>query len=94
MSTKISIKQSFNLLRNSIDLLFKNPQILYPFGVLAFIQLLLMEVLFFSTRFPLVKVFGPIIERLRGAVFLRYPFNFDLISSVFQDFQPIIFIVI
>lgn len=92
MSTKISIKQSFSLLGGSIGLLFKNPQILYPFGILAFIQMLLMEILFFAPRFPLSTVFTPVIQRLKGAMYLHYPFNFDLINHWFQSFQIFIFL--
>lgn len=94
MSTKISVKHSLNLLGNSIALPFKSPQILYPFGILAFIQVFLMEIIFFATRMPLVKIFGPIIERLRGPIFLHYPFNFDLLANIFQAFQPFVFIFI
>jgi len=92
MSTKISIKQAFPILGSSISSLFKNPQILYPFGILAFIQLFIMEVLFFANRWPLVKIFGPIISRIKGAVYLHYPYNYELIHHWFQSSQIIIFL--
>ena len=94
MFTKISIKQSFSLLGSSISSLFKNPYILYPFAILGFVQLLFLEILFFAPRFPLSLVFHPIIRRLKGDVYLHYPFNFDLVSHWFQSAQIFIFLFI
>ena len=94
MFTKISIKQSFSLLGSSISSLFKNPYILYPFAILVFVQLLFLEILFFAPRFPLSLVFHPIIRRLKGDVYLHYPFNFDLVSHWFQSAQIFIFLFI
>ena len=92
MATKLSVKQAFPILGGSITLLFKNPQILYPFGILAFVQLSFMEVLFFSNRWPLVKIFGPIISRLKGNIYLHYPYNYELIHHWFQSAQVFIFL--
>jgi len=92
MIKKIPLKQSFSLLRTSVVSLFKNPQILYPFALLAFCQLLLMQVLFFAPRFPLSVFFGPIIMRLKGPQYMHYPLNFDLMNHWFQSAQAFIFI--
>ena len=94
MSTKLTVRQSFPLLGGAVTTLFKNPQILYPFFILAFIKLFLIEVLFFANRFPLVKVFGRIITRLKGAQYLHYPFNFDLINHWFQSSQAFIYLLL
>ncbi|MEW5895761.1 MAG: hypothetical protein AB1650_08425 [Candidatus Omnitrophota bacterium] len=94
MSQKVSAKQTFSLILNSIFTLFKNPQILYPFGILAFIQLLIMEVLFFAPRNPLSFIFKPIITRLKGEAYLHYPLNFDLMNHWFQSLQVVIFLFI
>lgn len=92
MSKKISVRQAFPLLGSSLSCLFTNPKIFYPFAILAFLQLLLMLILFFSIRFPLSMFFGPIIARLRGAVYLHYPMNFDLMNHWFQSAQAVIFL--
>lgn len=92
MSKKVSVRQSFSLLGASISCLFKNPKILYPFAVLAFIQLLLMQILFFAPRFPLSMFFGPIIMRIKGAAYMQYPMSFDLMNHWFQSAQIFIFL--
>ena len=94
MTTKFSFKQSFPLLGGALSTLFKNPQIFYPFCILAFVQLFIMEILFFSNRFPLVLFFKPIITRLKGAQYLHYPFNYELINYWFQSAQIFIFLFV
>lgn len=94
MSTKLPVKQSLPLLGNSISSLFQHPKILYPFAVIAFIQLLFMEILFFAPRFPLSVLFKEMILRLGGKLYLHYPFNFDLVNHWFQSGQAWIFLFI
>ena len=94
MNKTVNARQFFPLLFNSISTLLKHPQILYPFGILAFIQLMLMQILFFAPRYPLVLVFGPIISRLKGEAYLHYPLNFDLMNHWFQSFQVVVFLFI
>ncbi len=92
MSVKIPVKQSFSLLASSLSCLFKNPKIFYPFAILAFLQLFLMEILFFAPRFPLSLFFGPIIARIKGAIYMQYPFNFELMNHWFQSAQIFIYL--
>lgn len=94
MSKKVSVRQSFSLLGASMSCLFKNPKILYPFAILAFVQLLLMQILFFAPRFPLAMFFGPIIMRIKGAAYMQYPLNFDLMNHWFQSAQIFIFLFV
>lgn len=92
MSTKLSFKQSFSILGGAISTLFNNPLLFFPFTILAFIQLLFMEILFFASRPPLLNIFRPIIVRLKGELYLHYPFNLDLMNHWFQSVQVIIFL--
>jgi len=47
------------LLKGSVDTFVNNPIILLPFLTIAFIQLLILEILYFSPRFPLSVFFNP-----------------------------------
>ena len=66
MTKKTSATNVIALLRASVNTIITNPVIVYPFCIIAFIQLLVLEVLYFSPRFPLSVFFGPIIARLHG----------------------------
>jgi len=91
MSAKITVRQAFPILGEAIATLFRNPQLLYPFCILGFVQLLLMEVLFFANRFPLSVICAPIITRLKGPQYLHYPFNYELVNHWFQSSQMFIY---
>lgn len=82
------------LLRASVNSCFDNPIILLPFFTTAFIQLLVLEIIYFSPRFPLSVFFGPLIKRLAGEAFMHYPYNFAIIPRVFQAIQIPIYIFI
>ncbi|MBF0478085.1 MAG: hypothetical protein HQL26_01245 [Candidatus Omnitrophica bacterium] len=84
----------FSLLGESVTALLNNPSVATPFLTIIFIELLLVEILYFSTRFPLVHFFGPIIQKLWGAVYLHYPNNLLILSSILPYAQIAIFIVI
>lgn len=96
MSTNASGKQPLSLLRSALNTLIEKPIVLFPFSILVFIQLLILEILFFAPRFPLIKIFGPIIRNLAGEVYLHYPFNFTVLSGWFQNtyLQGALFVVI
>ncbi|MFA5087609.1 MAG: hypothetical protein WC552_01080 [Candidatus Omnitrophota bacterium] len=94
MTSKKTGKQVFPLLRQSINALVVNPIILFPFLTIAFFQLVILEILYFSTRFPLVAFFGPLIRRLWGEGYLHYPFNFAVLPMLFQFAQIPIYIFV
>lgn len=89
------LKSSFSILRQTVDI-FKPQygQIFYPFIVILFINLLILEILYFSTRYPLVGFFGPIISRIWGEEYLHYPVNFLLLPKILYHFQIVNYLFI
>jgi len=81
------------LLRESVNSYIANPIILIPFLTIAFIQLFILEILYFAPRYPLRVFFGPIIERFWGEGFLHYPFYLTVIPKIFQLIQIPIYLL-
>lgn len=94
MSHQNTNKQLIPLLRESINSYIANPIILLPFITIAFIQMLILEVIYFAPQFPLIKFFGPLIQRLEGEAFLHYPQNLIILPKWFQTAQFFIYIFI
>ncbi len=94
MNAKSPNRQLFSLLRESVNSCVVNPVILFPFATIAFIQLLVIEIIYFSPRFPLVRFFGPVIRRLEGEIYLHYPHSFMILPKWFQIAQYFIYIFI
>lgn len=94
MASKISVKQPIGLLKTAVNCLFQNPIILLPFFIIAFIQIIVLEILFFAPRYPLSIFFEPLITKLSGEMFLHYPLNFILLGKWFQKFQIPIYILV
>lgn len=82
------------ILGGSVNTIFGHNIVLIPFVTIAFIQFLLLEILFFAPRFPLVSFFGPIIEKRWGQANLHYPFNLEILPEFLQFFQIPIYIFI
>lgn len=93
MALKDPTKQPITLLRSAFSTLLENPSVLFPFACIAFVQFLLLEVIFFAPRFPLNVFFGQVISRLHGEAYLHYPFNYFLLSQWFQMAQIPIYIL-
>jgi len=85
MASKKIEKQPIFLLKIAFGTLIDNPIVLFPYGILAFIQLLIFELIFFAPRQPLSFLFKPLISRVEGDLFLHYPFNFLLLVKWFQS---------
>jgi len=94
MTTTEFNKQPIVLLRTSFNILFRSPAILFPFSIIAFIQLLIFEIFFFAPRFPLNLFFDPIIKRFEGARYLIYPNNYILLNKWFNHWSIQAFIFI
>ncbi|MBN1870058.1 MAG: hypothetical protein JW847_05745 [Candidatus Omnitrophica bacterium] len=75
------------LLRGTFNSFFTHPIILFPFITIAFIQILVLEILYFSPRFPLSAFFNPIIQTLWGEAFIHYPNNFIILPKLFRNAQ-------
>lgn len=87
-------KQLIPLLKLSVKTLLTNPAILFPLSIGVFIQLLTLEILYFSPRFPLDIFFGPIVSRIWAEAFLHYPLNFFLLPKLFYYAQIAIYLFI
>ena len=87
-------KHPIQLSRSAFNELFQSPAIFFPFSVLAFVQLLILEIFFFAPRFPLSGFFGPIINKFAGSKYLIYPNNYILLDRWFNHWsvQGIVFV--
>jgi len=76
--------------------LFKSEhqQIFYPFITIIFINLLVLEILYFSSRPPLSLFFAPIVNRIWGEEYLHYPMNIILLPKMFYYAQMVFFLFI
>src|SRR3989338_2212655 len=82
------------LLSSAVNILMARPVILYPLCLYAFLQLLILEILYFSACFPLSLFFAPLIKRLWSDAFLHYPFNFILLPKLFYYSQVPVYITL
>ena len=94
MAKKASEIQVISLIRTSIVAIFEHPIILYPLCIGVFLQLLALEILYFSPRFPLSTFFGPLIRRVWGEIYLHYPANFMLLPKLFYYAQCFLYLFI
>lgn len=94
MSNSVFSKNPISLLRSAVNTLVTNPVILYPVLMIAFVEFLLLEILFFAPRYPLSLVLGPIISRLAGESYLHYPLNFLVMNKWFHALKIPLYIFI
>ena len=89
-----TLKQLTPLLRGSVETFTSNPLILTPFLTIAFVQLLVLEILYFAPQYPLSVFFNPLVGTLWGEEFVHYPDNFLILPKLFQNTQVFIYIFI
>jgi len=77
----------FTILRSSINTLVTNSAIVFPFSIILFAQLLILEILYFIPQWPLNVFFGPIISKLWSVTYMHYPFNLALLPKLFYYAQ-------
>lgn len=65
-----------------------------PFIFIAFLQFLVLEILYFSPRYPVSRIFNPIITRFFGETFVHYPGHLLILSSLYYYADVIIYIVV
>ena len=87
-------RNPFGLLRASLHNICQNPVIVFPTISLAFIQLLFLEVLYFSPQYPLAYFFGPLIRSVWSEEYLHYPQNLILLPKMFYYLQIFIYLFI
>lgn len=77
-----SKSQATEILKETKDVVLKNPVVLLLFFILSIIDLISFVVLFLSHSFPFSKVLAPIIRRFWGDRFLHYPDNLFLLPKL------------
>jgi hypothetical protein len=83
----------FTVLRLTFNIFkLEHRQIFYPFIIIVFINLLVLEILYFLPRYPLSVFFTPIISRIWGEQFMHYPMNLMLLPKLFYYAQMVIFL--
>ena len=91
MPSMLKVKSPLSVLRLAFNL-FKpeHQQIFYPFIIILFINSLILEILYFSPRYPLSIFFSPIISRIWGEQYLHYPMNLMLLPKLFYYVQMVV----
>lgn len=77
---------------NSIDLILKRPIVFLPFGIIALLEYLALEVLYFSTRQPLSFVLVPILRKYFSETSVHYPGNLYILPRVFSYAESFLYI--
>jgi len=89
------VKSPMTVLRLASNLFtMENQQIFYPFIIIVFINLLILEVLYFAPRYPLSLFFNPLISRMWGAEYLQYPLNLLLLPKIMYYAQIVVFLFV
>lgn len=78
----------------SFNLIVTRPVVLLPFLIIAFLEGLAVELIYFSPRKPLANIFNPIIRKFFGEAFLHYPANLVILPQLFYFIQIAIYILI
>lgn len=91
MAQNNSIKRIWG---SSFELMVKRPIVILPFFIMAFIEGLALELIYFSNRAPLSLLASPIIRKFSGEIFLHYPFNIAKIPRYFYYTQLLTFVLV
>lgn len=86
----------YSIRKNWLDtfgIIAKTPEVLMPFIIIAFIETLALELIFFSPRYPIAAFFNPIIRKFFGEAFLHYPGNLMILPKLFYFAQVAIYIL-
>ena len=78
----------------SFNLLVTRPVVLLPFLIIAFLEGLALELIYFSPRKPLAYIFNPVIRKFFGEAFVHYPANLVNLPKLFYFAQIVIYIFI
>lgn len=87
MNKKKDQPKVFTILRSSINTLFSTSAIVFPFSIILFAQLFMLEILYFIPQWPLNVFFGPVISKLWSVTYMHYPFNLALLPKLFYYAQ-------
>lgn len=94
MNEQLKDKKAWTYLYNAVSVITGNKIVLFPFFVLALLQVLILEILYFIPRYPLVNFLGPVISKTLGAQFLHYPYNLVILPKIFYQVNIPVFILL
>ena len=78
----------------TIGLMVKRPVVIMPFVFIAFLEILALEFLYFSSRPPLSCIANPVIRKFFGETFIHYPANLAILPRLFYYEQIVIYIIV
>ena len=78
---------------SSFELMQGKPIVLVPFLIIAFMEGIALELIYFSTRKPLLYIAGPIIRKFSGELFLHYPYSVIKMSQYFYYCRVAIYVI-
>lgn len=87
---------SFSIRKNwssTFELIVSHPQLLIPFALIAFLEAIGLEILYFIPRNPFVNLMGPIIRKFYGEAFLHYPGNLYILPKLFYYAQIVVYVI-
>lgn len=79
---------------DSLGLMINQPIVIMPFVIIAFLEALALEVVYFFSRPPILSIAGPIIRKFFGEQFLHYPACLAILPKLFYYLQIAIYIFI
>ncbi|HPM42657.1 MAG TPA: hypothetical protein PLV52_02390 [Candidatus Omnitrophota bacterium] len=87
----------YNLSKNwaaTFQALTQKPAILLPFFIIAFMEGIALELIYFSARKPLAIIASPIVRKFFGESYVHYPGNLVLLPKLFFYAQIVIYIFV
>lgn len=88
---------SYSIRKNwtaSFELMLSKPIIILPFFVIAFIEVLALELLYFSTRRPISIIADPVIRKYFGENSLHYPGSLLILPDLFYYIEIVIYVLV
>lgn len=69
------------------------PLVIMPFVIIAFLECVVLEFIYFSTRSPISYVANPIVHKFSGEGYLHYPGNLVILPRLFYYGQVVIYVL-
>jgi len=88
---KYSIRKNW---LTTIEVMRSKPVVIMPFVVVAFLECLALEIIYFAQATPIRYITNPIIKKFFGEAFLHYPGTMMALPRLFYYAQSAIYIVV
>ena len=76
----------------AFEVMVKRPIVILPFFIIAFFEGLALQLIYFSTRKPILLIAAPIVRKFSGEPFLHYPFNLAKLPRYFYYSRIFIYV--